>query len=116
MFFKNINIYIFFKFLWIGLIFGAIKIIFDITNRFFHENIYIYNILSFIFWLGFGIVFILLCNEFYGASFCWFGLLGMFLGLELVKYSLNFFLTSLIVLIYHKVKNIKLRKKLNEKK
>ena len=113
MFFKNYLIFIFFKFLWAGLIFGLIRIVFNWINRVTRDNVYIYNFISFVYWLSFGIYFILLCFNFYDYSFCWFGLIGMFVGLFLVRVSLDFLLTNLLLILYYKFGKKSLRKKQN---
>ena len=116
MFFKNIFIFIFIKFFWVGMLFGLAKIVFELADRFFHNNIYSYNLLSFVFWLTFGMAFVFLCNNYYNSSFCWFGLVGMFMGLILIKHSINFLLTSFIILVYHKLRKNNLREKTQWKK
>ena len=116
MFFKDVFVFIFFKYLWVGIILGFIKIFLDIIDRFTRNNVYIYNIIYFIFWLAFSLCFIYLCNIYYDSSFCLLGLIGMFLGLILVKYSLNFLLTSLFIMVYHKVNRLKVKGILDEKK
>lgn len=111
MFFKNYLIYIFLKFLWIGLIFGLIRLVFNLINKLCKDNVYVYNLTSFIYWISFGGFFIALCFLYYNYSFCWFGLLAMLLGLFLVKVSLDFLLTNLLVILYYKFTNFKTRKK-----
>lgn len=111
MFFKNYLIYIFLKFLWVGLIFGLIRLVFNFVNKLTKNNVYVFNLLSFVFCIMFGSSFIYLCFLYYNYAFCWFGLLGMFLGLFLVKVSLDFLLTSLLTILYYKFTNFRLRKK-----
>jgi len=110
-FFKNYLIYIFLKFLWVGLIFGLIRLVFNFVNKLTKNNVYVFNLLSFVFCIMFGSSFIYLCFLYYNYAFCWFGLLGMFLGLFLVKVSLDFLLTSLLTILYYKFTNFRLRKK-----
>ena len=111
MFFKSYLIFIFVKFLWIGLIFGVLRIFKKILCHFCKNNLYISNSLSFLFWIGLGDQFIKLCAEYYDYAFCWFGLIAVFLGLFLVEISLNFFFTKLIFLLYNKLVDYGLRKK-----
>ena len=113
MFFKNYLIYIFFRFLLLGLYFGIAKIFCEWVKRLFRNNVYVSNLIDFAFWLAFGGVFALLSVALYNYTFCWFGLLGMFLGLLLVKISINFFFTNLILLLYNKFTKRKLRKSKN---
>lgn len=111
MFFKNYLIYIFIKFLWAGITWGLVKLPCRLVIHLSKKNVFIVNLISFVFWSAFGIHFIWLCNSYYNYSFCWFGLLGMFLGLFLVKFSLDFLFTKLFVLLYNRITKIKLRKK-----
>lgn len=111
MFFKNYLIYIFLKFFWLGLIFGVVKLVINLINKMFRDNIYVYNLTTFVYWLSFGIMYIFLCINLYNYAFCWFGLLGMFLGLIIVKVSLDFLLTNLIMILYYKFTNLRIRKK-----
>ena len=113
-FFKNFYFFIFLKFLWAGLILGFVSIFFKILDRVFRHNVYFYNLISFIFYIIFGIEFVYLCIMYYEMSFCWFGLVGMFLGMYLVKISLDFFFTKLSTMLYNKVVKLSLRKKINE--
>ena len=116
MFFKNYYLFISLKFLWVGLIFGVIKIAFDIFNKITRNNVFVFNLIYFVFWSSLSYFFILLCKIYYNYSFCWFGLLLMLTGLISVKISLNFLLTNLTILLYHCVNRLKLRKLSNEKK
>lgn len=101
MFFKNELIFIFLKFLLIGLYFGIVRLPFKLINRLTKNNIIVYNLASFCYWLAFGGIFAYLCVQFYNYAFCWFGLLGMFLGIVLVEISINFFFTNLFLLLYN---------------
>ena len=111
MFFKNYLIYIFLKFLWVGLVLGLIRLVFNFINKLSRDNVFVYNLTSFIYWLFFGGCYIALCFIYYNYSFCWFGLLAMILGLFLVRVSLDFLLTNLLVILYYKFTNFKIRKK-----
>ena len=115
MFFKSYLFYIFLKFLWAGLFWGLINIGCKIVNFLCNKNVYVFNLISFLFCLGFGYHFILLCQEFYNFSFCWFGLLGMMVGLILVQISLNFLFTNMFIMLYNKFVSFKLRKVQNGK-
>lgn len=111
MFFKNYLVAIFLKFLLIGLYFGLVKIFCKAVINLSRRNIFVVNLISFVFWLAFGAMFAYLSVTLYNYSFCWFGLLGMFLGLFLVQFSIDFFFTNLVFLIYNKLrKNSKGRK------
>ena len=94
---------LFIRFLWLGLVFGLISIPFKFVVKVFKRNIYILNLMSFVYWLGFGAVFDCMCIKFYNFSFCWFGLLGMLLGLLFVKISIGFFFDYFVRFIYNKV-------------
>ena len=72
------------------------------VNWLSHKNVYFLNFVSFSFWLAFGFMFSQLCLMFYNYQFCWFGLLGMMLGLILVKISVEFFFTKFAMLLYNK--------------
>lgn len=115
MFLKNHLIFVFAKFLWFGLVFGMFYLFCKLVVRAFKKNVYVSNIVSFCFWLAFGFVFSSLCITFYDYQFCWFGLLGMFLGMLLVKISVDFFFTNFVRLLYNKFNNLKSRKKTNGK-
>lgn len=115
MFLKNHLVLLASRFLWWGLVLGMIYIICAIVIRAFKRNVYISNLISFCFWLAFGFIFIILCNSLYNYQFCWFGLLSMFLGLLLVKFSINFFFTKFVELLYNKLAKLKSRKKKNGK-
>ena len=111
MFFKGQGTGLFILFLWLGLVFGAVSIIFKTIEKLFKKNIYVVNLLSFVFWTGFGLTFGLMCNRFYNYSFCWFGFAGMILGLIFVKVSVEFFFDRLVRFIYNKVIIIKSKRK-----
>ena len=44
MFFKNAVILMFVKFLWLGLIFGVVRIVFKFISKIFRKNVFIVNI------------------------------------------------------------------------
>lgn len=101
MFFKNADILLFGKFVWFGLIMGLSLILVDIIVRITRKNVYVYNIVTFAFWIVFGGLFANLSLKYYNYSFCWFGLLGMTIGALLVKYSIKFLFDKTIQLIYN---------------
>ena len=67
MFFKGQEFSLFALFLWLGLVFGIIAIVFKTTAKLFKRNTYVVNLLTFVFWTGFGLTFCLMCNRFYIA-------------------------------------------------
>ncbi len=101
MFFNNATILLFGKFLWVGIALGMLWLVFSMIIKFSHKNVYVYNLLTFVFWLAFGVVYVWQCISYYNYSFCWFGLLGQLLGLILVKISIEFFFTILAKLLYN---------------
>ena len=111
MFFKGQEFSLFALFLWLGLVFGVIAIVFKTTAKLFKRNAYVVNLLTFVFWTGFGLTFCLMCNRFYNYSFCWFGLIGMCLGLVFIKISVQFFFDRLVRFIYNKVIIMKTKRK-----
>ena len=114
MFFKNHLIALFAKFLWVGLILGLFYLICSAVIKLSKRNIYVSNIIGFCYWLLFGGAYAFFCANFYFHSFCWFGLLGMFLGFGLVKISIDFFFTKFARLVYNKLAKLKKRKFKNE--
>ena len=111
MFFKGQEFSLFALFLWLGLVFGVIAIVFKTTAKLFKRNTYVVNLLTFVFWTGFGLTFCLMCNRFYNYSFCWFGLAGMCLGLVFIKISVQFFFDRFVRFIYNKVIIMKTKRK-----
>lgn len=115
MFFKNHLVALSARFLWFGLVIGLFSIICSAVIRLSKRNIYVTNLVGFCFWLVFGGAFARMCVVYYNYSFCWFGLLFMFLGLFLVKISIEFFFTKFAKLIYNKLTKLKQRKLCNGK-
>ena len=111
MFFKGQEFSLFALFLWLGLVFGIIAIVFKTTAKLFKRNTYVVNLLTFVFWTGFGLTYCLMCNRFYNYSFCWFGLAGMCLGLVFIKISVQFFFDRFVRFIYNKVIIMKTKRK-----
>ena len=111
MFFKGQEFSLFALFLWLGLVFGVIAIVFKTTAKLFKRYTFVVNLLTFVFWTGFGLTFCLMCNRFYNYSFCWFGLAGMCLGLVFIKISVQFFFDRFVRFIYNKVIIMKTKRK-----
>lgn len=109
-FFNNYNIYLFLKFFWWGLVLGLGLILVDVIIRLTRKNVYIYNLITFCFWIIFGGIYATLCLNFYNYSFCWFGLLGMMLGAFIVQISLKFLFTIFVKLLYNKFAKSRRRK------
>ena len=101
MFFKNALFYVFLKFLYVGLILGLVWLIFSAVIKISRKNLYVYNLLTFVYVLAFGFIFAVLCQKYYDYSFCWFGLFGQILGFLLVKFSIEFFWTIILKLLYN---------------
>lgn len=110
MFFKNYLIVLFFKFMWWGICAGFLAILFSLVIKASRRNVFVYNIVTFCFWLFFGMIFAWLSLTYYNYSFCWFGLLGMFLGCFLVKISIEFLFTKFVKLLYNKLTKRKERR------
>lgn len=115
--FSNSNAQLFLDFLWLGLFFGLILIAVDCMDKVFKKNLYIHNILWFLYVLAYGFAFSINSLTGFNYSFCWFGLLGMLLGTILVKISLKFLFDKLVAMIYNVIikqgelkRNGKLRK------
>ena len=106
---------LFFKFVWLGLVFGVLSLLFKFVVDLCKRNTYILNAMTFTFWLGFGSVFNFVCIKLYNYSFCWFGLVGMFAGLLFVRISIGFFFDYFVRLIYNKVKIVKNKRSANGK-
>lgn len=110
MFLRNHLFNLFCKFLWWGLALGLFYAVCKLIMKASKRNVYVCNIVSFCFWLIFGMIFSALCINFYNYQFCWFGLAGMGLGLVLVKFSIEFFFTNFVRLLYNKFTKQKARK------
>lgn len=114
MFFKNAVILIFVKFLWLGLILGVVRIVFKFISKIFRKNVFVVNILSFIFWLALGVVYFLMCFKLNNYSFSGVGLFGVVLGLLIIKISVEFFFDYFIRFIYNEFRNIRRKYKNGE--
>ena len=102
---QNSNIFLFAKFVWCGLGVGFVAILFSLIIKATRRNVYVYNLVTFCFWIVFGLIFADLSLRNYNYSFCWFGLAGMFVGYFLVKISIEFLFTKFIKLLYNKLTN-----------
>lgn len=101
MFFRNATIDLFVKFLWLGLIFGTLHIILKIITKIFRKNVFIANIISFIFWISLGFIFAVMCLKLNNYEFSKIGLLGTLSGLLIIKISVEFFFDYFIRFIYN---------------
>ena len=110
MFLKNHYIALFCKFLWWGLVFGLFYVICKLVIKAFKRNVYVSNLVTFCFWLAFGLVFSWVSIVMYNYTFCWFGLLFMLIGFWFVKKTQQIFFTKFVLLLYNSVTKIKLKR------
>jgi hypothetical protein len=101
MFFRSEEILLFIKFLWIGLLFGLVAVVLKTISKICKKNIVIVNILSFLFWLSFGSVFLFMSFILNNYSLSWIGLGGMIVGVFVIKISIDFFFDYFIRFIYN---------------
>lgn len=101
MFFNNEAVLLFVKFLWAGLILGLVSVILKLISKVCKKNVVIVNLLSFLFWISFGVVYILTSFIFNNYSLSWVGLFGMILGIVVVKISIDFFFDYFVRFIYN---------------
>ena len=101
MFFRSEEILLFIKFLWMGLIFGLVAVVLKTISKICKKNIVIVNILSFLFWLSFGSVFLFMSFILNNYSLSWIGLGGMIVGVFVIKISIDFFFDYFIRFIYN---------------
>ena len=101
MFFRNGAVLLFVKFLWVGLVFGLIAIGLKTIAKLFKKNIFIVNVFTFLFWLSFGAVFLLMSFSLNNYSLSWIGLGGMIAGVIVIKISIDFFFDYFIRFIYN---------------
>lgn len=101
MFFRNAEIALFIKFLWIGLVFGVIAIVLKNISKIFRKNIVIVNILSFSFWLVFGLVYYFASFRLNNLALSGVGFAGMLAGIIIIKISVDFFFDYFIRFIYN---------------
>lgn len=110
MYFKNFIVPLALKFLWVGLLFGLFLVFCGLIKKMTKRNLYIVNIVDFCFWLTFLFVFARMSFVLYDYEICWFGLLSMFVGLFLVKISIDFFFTKFAKMVYNGLTKLKRRK------
>lgn len=103
MFLKNEMFFLFIKFLWAGLVFGVIAIVLKTICKIFRKNVLLVNVLTFIFWLCFGIIYELLCVKLNNFAFFGAGLLGMIAGVLIIKISIDFFFDYFVRFIYNEI-------------
>ena len=101
MFFGNISILVFVKFLWAGLVLGVISIGMKIIAKIFRKNIIVVNLFMFLFVMLASCVYILMCVRFNNFSLSWVGLLGLISGIVIIKISVDFFFDYFIRFIYN---------------
>lgn len=107
MFFREFQIGLFVKFLWLGLVFGIVAVLAKLIVKLTRKNVFITNIVCFLYWLGFGLFYFFMCCKFYEFSFCWFGLFAMLLGIAIIKISIEFFFDYFVRFIYNEITNKK---------
>jgi len=107
MFFRNASAILAVKFLWVGLLFGIASIFLKFFVKLTRKNVYIVNIVCFVFWLTFGLVFSAMCFYFNDYSFSFYGLVSMLAGIIIVKISIEFFFDYFVRFIYNGVSNAK---------
>ena len=110
-FFKNYEILLFAKFLWPGFVFGLISVVLKLIAKIFRKNVYVVNILSFLFWTSFGLVFSYLSFKLNYYSFSGLGLISMILGVLIIKISVDFFFDYFIRFIYNEFSSLKRKRK-----
>ena len=111
MFFKDFQLELFSKFLWIGLIFGLFAIILKLIAKIFHKNAYVVNFLVFGFIVCFGLIYFKMCLLFNNYSFSGIGLFAMVLGLIIIRISIEFFFDYFIRFIYNEFSLLKRKHK-----
>lgn len=110
-FFKNYEILLFAKFLWPGFVFGLLAVALKLIAKIFRKNVYVVNILSFLFWTAFGLVFLCLSFELNFYSFSAIGLISMLLGVLIIKISVDFFFDYFVRFIYNEFSSLKRKRK-----
>ena len=101
MFFKNQVLTIYLNFFWIGLFLGLLLLLCKLTIIVCAKNKYVFNFVSFVYVLGSGIAYILLCNKFFFHRFSLYGLICLLSGIIFFSTSVNFFFTKLFELLYN---------------
>ena len=111
MFFKGATIFIASRFLWLGLVFGSAYFLCKVLFKISKHNVYVSNLVSFVYWLVFGFVFSRACFILNDYSFCFYGLLSTLAGFALARISVDFVLTFFARLLYSNVRNYGKREK-----
>ena len=101
MFFRNESLLLFVKFLWIGLLLGVISVVLKTISKICKKNVFVVNILTFLFWLVFGAIYLLMSFMFNNYTLSWVGLGGMLTGIVVIKISIDFFFDYFIRFIYN---------------
>lgn len=107
MFFKNASLLLFVKFLWLGLIFGVVSIVLKMVAKIFKKNVFVVNLLGFIYWISFGCVWIIFSMKSSMLSISLSGLCAMILGVIIIKISIDFFFDYFIRFIYNEFRKSK---------
>ena len=110
-FFRNFEIVLFSKFLWVGLVCGLLAIILKMVSKVFRKNVYVVNLLMFLFVTVFGCGFSLMCYFFNNYSFSAIGLFAMLLGVLIIRISVEFFFDYFIRFIYNEFSLLKRKDK-----
>lgn len=101
MFFNNAVVLLFVKFLWAGLFLGLVSVILKLIAKICQKNVVIVNMLSFVFWIIFGALYLLMSFTLNNYSLSFVGLFGMILGIIVIKISIDFFFDYFIRFIYN---------------
>ena len=114
MFFGNARVLLFVKFLWAGFVLGLASIVLKMIAKVFRKNIFLVNVFMFLFVSAFAGVYLFMCINLNNYSLSWVGLLGMVLGVAIIKISIDFFFDYFIRFIYNEFISRK-REKVNGK-
>ena len=101
MFFGNASVLLFVKFLWLGLFCGLVATGLKTIAKIFRKNIFLVNFFMFVFVLSFFALYLLMCVQMNNYSLSWVGLLGMVLGVVIIKISVDFFFDYFVRFIYN---------------
>lgn len=101
MFLKNEAMFLFVKFLWVGLIAGVFSIILKLIAKLFKKNVVLVNSLTFVFWLGIGIIYQFFCIKYNNFAFSGIGLAGIVVGIFIIKISIDFFFDYFLRFVYN---------------
>ena len=101
MFFQNVNVLLFVKFLWAGLVLGLVSVLLKTFAKVARKNVYVVNGLTFVFWIGFCAIYYYMCLLFNRQSVTVLGFFGMILGIVIIKISIDFFFDYFIRFIYN---------------